>query len=158
MRDTVKLVFSLGICYIAALIGSIGTASGVDSSWYYSLDRPWFNPPGWVFGPVWTILYTLMGISLYMVWKRYDGSRQVKSALAYFGVQLALNVLWSFSFFAIKSLPLSVLVIFLLLIFIALTLYSFYKVYRPAGYLLLPYLAWVSFAALINLSILCLNV
>jgi tryptophan-rich sensory protein len=124
-------------------------------TWYASLIKPSFNPPNWIFGPVWTTLYLLMGISLYLVWIR--GAKKNRTALIWFGSQLALNSIWSILFFGLKS-PLSAFIeIIFLWITILITIIYFYKTSKPAAYLLIPYILWVSFAAVLNISIVILN-
>jgi len=151
-----KLVASIVICQLAGIIGSFFTVSSVNT-WYVELAKPSFNPPSWVFSPVWITLFVLMGISLYLVWDKGIKSKQSKIAITIFGVQLALNTLWSILFFGLKS-PLSAFVeIVFLWIAILLTIIYFYKISKPAAYLLIPYILWVSFAAVLNFSLFYLN-
>jgi tryptophan-rich sensory protein len=131
-------------------VGSFFTFNSV-STWYPTLEKPFFNPPSWIFGPVWTTLYFLMGISLFLVWGKK------KTDLTWFWAQLALNAFWSIVFFGMKSPGLAFLVIVLLWISIFLTIKSFYKINKNAAYLLYPYLAWVTFASILNLFIAILN-
>ncbi|MCL5970621.1 MAG: tryptophan-rich sensory protein [Patescibacteria group bacterium] len=144
-----KLILSIGICLGAGVIGSVFTINAI-RTWYATLNKPFFSPPNWIFGPVWTILYILMGISLYLVWVR------VKVPVV-FWVQLILNALWSIIFFGLKNPTLALINIIALWIAIVLTVKAFYKINKLAGNLLIPYLAWVTFAALLNLSIVILN-
>jgi benzodiazapine receptor len=154
--DTYKLIVSILVCQLAGFIGSIFTRPAL-SPWYAGLLKPRFMPPDWVFGPVWIFLYLLMGIAAFLVWRRGLHHQVVRRALAIFGVQLALNVLWSFLFFGLRS-PLAGLIgISILGIAIILTVQSFLKVSRTAGLLLIPYFLWVSFATGLNLSIWWLN-
>jgi benzodiazapine receptor len=154
MKDIKKLIYSLIICLAAGAIGSLFTSSSIPT-WYAALNKPFFNPPNWLFGPVWTLLYVLMGISLYLVWSR--GFKKNKDAITWFFVQLILNTLWSILFFGLKS-PLSAFIeIILLWIAILVTLIKFHKISKNSAYLLIPYLAWVSFAAVLNFSIFYLN-
>lgn len=150
MKKLFKFILSILLCEGAGLIGSIFTFSSV-TSWYPALVKPFFNPPSWVFGPVWTTLYLLMGISLYLVW----GTK--KKNLNWFWAQLVLNALWSIVFFGLKSPGLGFAVIILLWISIFQTIKAFRKINKTSAYLLWPYLAWVSFALLLNLSIVVLN-
>ena len=150
MNKYLKLLLSIAICESAGLIGSIFTFNSV-GSWYLTLNKPFFNPPSWIFAPVWTTLYLLMGISLYLVW----GAKKI--SLKWFWVQLALNALWSIIFFGLKNPTLALIEIILLWTSILLTIKSFWKVKRGAAYLLFPYLLWVSFAAILNFSIVVLN-
>jgi len=146
------LMISIGGPLLAGVAGSFFTASSIDT-WYRTLEKPWFNPPDWVFGPVWTTLYILMGIALYIAWQQRAG----RFALSVFWAQLALNLLWSILFFGMRSSLAAFVGIIILWAFIAWTIALFWKVSRLAALLLLPYLLWVSFAALLNYSILLLN-
>lgn len=151
--DYKKLVVSLALPQLAGLIGAIFTGSNV-SAWYTTIEKPAFTPPGWVFGPAWTLLYLLMGISLYLVWSRAETH---KRALSVFTVQLVLNTLWSIIFFGLQAPLWAFVEIMILWAAILLTVVSFYKINKTAAYLLLPYIAWVSFAAVLNLAIVILN-
>ena len=151
-----KLFASILICQLAGVIGSVFTASSLEN-WYILLEKPVFNPPSWVFFPVWTSLYTLMGISLYIVWEKGLQQRDVKTGMVIFGIQLILNSLWSFLFFGLKSPYYAFLEIILLWIAIFLTIIQFKKVSKTASYLLIPYILWVSFAAILNYYIWMLN-
>jgi tryptophan-rich sensory protein len=151
-----KLIAAILICQGAGLLGTLFTAIGL-KSWYGTLLKPSFNPPSWVFGPVWTILFLMMGIALYLVWNRTPLGKPESRAMTWFFVQLALNILWSFCFFALKSPLLGLIEILFLLAVIIVTIGAFWKVSRTAGVLLLPYLAWVSFAAFLTFSIWRLN-
>jgi benzodiazapine receptor len=150
------LVFSIGICYVAAAIGSYFTGSSV-GTWYVTLVKPPVAPPGWVIGAVWTVLYLLMGIALFLVLEEDRSRPEVKLGIGLFAVQLGLNVLWSLLFFGLQSPALALVGILILWASVAATLLQFLKVSRPAAYLLVPYLAWVSFATLLNAWILVLN-
>lgn len=144
------------LCQCAGLIGSVFTRSGI-RTWYVALEKPVLNPPSWVFGPVWTILYALMGVAAFLVWRYGWEKKEVKQGMAIFGVQLILNAVWSILFFGAQN-PLAALVnIILLLCAIVLTMAFFFRVSKPATYLLIPYLLWVSFATYLNWSIYRLN-
>ena len=156
MNKTLLLIISIVICQFAGLIGSVFTVRSI-STWYTALVKPAFNPPNWLFGPVWTLLYLLMGISLYLVWQKGTSDVHVKIALLIFAVQLVLNILWSILFFGMQSPMLGLIEIVLLWVFILLTITNFYHISKPASYLLIPYILWVSFAAVLNLSIFLLN-
>ncbi len=156
LPETLKLVTSLTICLFAGFIGSIFTSPSIPT-WYTTLTKPSFNPPGWIFAPVWTTLFVLMGISLYLVWNKGLQDKKVKISLFIFGLQLVLNVLWSFLFFGLHSPFYALLKIIILWAAIVLTIVNFFKVSRTAGFLLLPYMFWVSFAAILNFSIWRLN-
>jgi len=151
-----KLVISILVCQVAGLIGSLFTLSSI-STWYAQLEKPTFNPPNWVFAPVWTLLFLLMGISLYLIVSKGVENKKVKTALSIFVIQLTLNILWSFLFFGLQSLLYAFIEIIILGLAILLTIISFYKISKTAAYLLLPYVLWVSFAAVLNFSILILN-
>ena len=144
-----KLIFSIGICLGAGIIGSFFTVSAIPE-WYATLNKPAFSPPNWIFGPVWTILYILMGVSLYLVWVK-------KTVPAVFWLQLILNALWSIIFFGMKNPTLAFVDIIALWVAIVLTIKAFSKINKLAGQLLWPYLAWVSFASILNLAIVILN-
>ena len=143
------LVAAIAICQGAGILGSLVTIPAI-SGWYQTLVKPGFSPPNFLFGPVWTLLYFLMGISLYLVWIRTGN-------LKWFWLQLILNSLWSFLFFGLKSPGLAFVEIVFLWLAILMTIKSFIKVHRPAAYLLYPYLTWVSFAAILNFAIWILN-
>jgi len=126
--------------------------------WYPELAKPVFNPPNWVFAPVWTILYLSIAISGWMIWTKREGNeRAVDGALTVFAVQLFFNAMWSYLFFGMRSPFLGFIGIALLWLAIALNIFSFYKISKRAAYLLLPYIFWVSFAALLNFAIWRLN-
>ena len=154
--DYVKLIISLVVCQLAGGIGSIFTARSV-TTWYLALKKPSFNPPSWIFGPVWITLFVLMGVALYRVWHKGAATPGVKIALAAFFVQLLFNVLWSLVFFGMRNPLLGLLDIVLLWILILATLILFWQVDRAAGLLLAPYLLWVSFASLLNAALYLLN-
>lgn len=124
-------------------------------TWYVDLAKPWFNPPGWVFGPVWTILYAMMGLALYHVWK--EDAEGKSPAVILFFVQLLFNAAWSFIFFGARSIFIAFIEITVLWLFILATLFLFWRISTTAVYLLVPYLLWVTFAALLNYSIWKLN-
>ena len=141
---------------LASSIGSFATVRAIPR-WYQGLAKPSFNPPEWLFGPAWTVLYVLMAIAAWLVWKHGLGAPGVKLALAVFLVQLILNALWSVLFFGLRS-PLAGLVdIIAMWLAILATIFLFFQVSVPAGVLLLLYIAWVSFAAVLNAAILRLN-
>jgi tryptophan-rich sensory protein len=152
----IPLLFSVGICFLAAALGSAFTIGAIDT-WYVTLNKPFFSPPNWVFGPVWTLLYLMMGISLYLVWITKIDKKTKRQAITFFFIQLGLNALWSILFFGLKSPSAAFVGIVLLWLAIFLTIKNFLKISRVAGWLLIPYLVWVSFATILNLSILLLN-
>ena len=147
----VGLIVALLVCYAAAGIGSIFTAAAIPS-WYNTLPLPPWTPPRWLFGPVWTLLYTLMAFAAWLVWRK-RGFRGAALPLALFGIQLVLNVLWSVIFFGLRLPALAFAEIVLLWLAILATLIAFWRVTPVAGWLLVPYLLWVSYAAALNLAI-----
>jgi tryptophan-rich sensory protein len=151
-----KLAAAVLFCVIVGSLGSLVTVTG-PGSWYASLEKPFFTPPGWVFAPVWITLFTLMGISLYLIWESGTGKRDVQVALWIFGVQFALNVIWSFLFFGLQSPLLGFINIVLLWVMIIATIIAFYRVRKIAAYLLVPYIAWVTIASALNGSIYVMN-
>ncbi len=154
--NVLKLVASLAVVLAAGAVGSLATTKAIPT-WYRGLAKPSFNPPDWLFGPAWTLLYLLMAVAAFLVWKQGIGASGVKLALAVFLVQLALNALWSVFFFGLHS-PLAGLVdIIVLWLAILVTIVLFFRVSGAAGVLLLPYIAWVSFAAVLNAAVLALN-
>jgi tryptophan-rich sensory protein len=136
--------------------GGLVTAGSV-GTWYEGLEKPFFNPPGWVFGPVWTALYALMGVALYLVWRKGLRRPEVKVALFVFAVQLLLNAAWSPAFFGLRSTVAGLCVIIPLWIAILATIIAFFKVSKIAGSLLIPYMLWTSFAVVLNASLVILN-
>ena len=151
MVDWPKLIISIVICQAAGIIGSFFTRSV--NSWYKTLAKPSFNPPNWLFGPVWTLLFLLMGISLYLLWTA-NAPWQV---FLLFGGQLMLNVLWSVLFFGLHNPGAAFVEIIILWLAILATAIIAYSSSPAAAYLFIPYLAWVGFAALLNFSIWQLN-
>jgi len=154
--DMKKLFISILICLFAGFIGSFFTSSAIPT-WYTTLQKPFFAPPNWVFFPVWTSLFIMMGISLFLVLQKGWEDKKVKTAIYVFAIQLVLNALWSVAFFGFKSPLLGLMEIIILWVAIAATILSFMKVSRTAAYLLIPYIIWVSFAAILNFSIWGLN-
>ena len=152
----------IAISELAGIIGSIFTASSV-ASWYAGIIKPALNPPSWVFGPVWTILYALMGIAAFIIWKKLDSNpeieirKKVKIALIIFFFQLLLNTSWSIIFFGLQSIGGALIMILFLWFAILATIITFHKISRPAAWLLVPYILWVSFAIYLNYSIWILN-
>lgn len=148
-------LISIIIAYLAGYIGSFFTTSSLDI-WYVDIVKPTLNPPSWVFAPVWTLLYTLMGISAYIVWTKRKEIK-VKTALIVYGIQLVLNALWSILFFGLQNPQLAFYEIIVLLVFIIINTVLFWRISRVAGILLVPYILWVSFATYLNFSIWMLN-
>lgn len=151
-----KLVAAVLACNVIGSLGSLVTVTG-PGSWYAALEKPFFSPPGWVFAPVWITLFTLMGIALYLIWECGTDKREVRIALALFGVQFFFNVLWSFLFFGLRSPILGLVDIVILWILIAATILAFYRVRRSAAWLLVPYICWVTLATAVNYGVWALN-
>jgi tryptophan-rich sensory protein len=156
LNEILKLFISIIICQLAGVIGSVFTTPAIPT-WYAALVKPSFTPPNWVFAPVWTSLYLLMGVSAFLVWRRGIENPKVNLALRFFIIQLVLNSLWSVLFFGLKSPLLGFIEIIILWVFILLTILYFFRVSKIAGILLLPYILWVSFAAVLNFSLWRLN-
>ena len=156
MNNAVKLVVSVAVPLAVGGLSGFATARGV-ADWYPTLVKPSFNPPAWVFGPVWTVLYMMMGVAAFLVWRRGFDVDGVRIALTVFAVQLALNGLWSILFFGMQAPGLALIEIVLLWIAIGVTVVLFWRVAPLPGALLLPYWAWVTFAAVLNASLWWLN-
>jgi tryptophan-rich sensory protein len=150
-----SLVVSIGICLGAGVLGAAATSTEING-WYRTIAKPTWNPPDYLFGPVWTTLYVSMGIAAWLVWIR-NGHAEVKVPLTLFGVQLALNSAWSFIFFRFHLLGWATVEIILLWLAIVLTTLAFMRVSVLAGWLMLPYLLWVSFACCLSFTIWRLN-
>jgi len=148
------LIF-LVITFLAGFIGSFFTNKNIPG-WYEFLKKPSFSPPNWVFAPVWSFLYFLMAISVFLIWKERK-EFEIKNALIFYFIQLILNTLWSIIFFGFRKPFLAFLEIIVLWIFIILTIFEFYKIEKVASFLLTPYLLWISFALILNLFIWILN-
>jgi len=143
---------------VVNLIGASGVvATNPGSNWFQSLTLPWFYPPNWAFSVVWTVLFTLMGIAVFLVYRQGRHRRTVQIALGLFGLQMVVNVAWSPAFFTLQNPSLAFGIILLLWGLIGMTIYAFNRVDRRAAVLLIPYLCWVSFAALLNYGIWQLN-
>lgn len=153
-----KLIISIFICEAAGFIGSVFTMPAIEG-WYKFIQKPSFSPPNWIFAPVWTILFALMGIALFIVWSSYEKTSdkkqkaQARSAIIIFFVQLIVNILWSVLFFGLQNPGAAFAEIIILWFEIAITIYAFARVSRTAAWLLVPYLLWVSFAAYLNYAI-----
>ena len=156
MKNSIKLITTVVASELAGIIGSVFTFSAIPT-WYAGLIKPSLNPPSWIFGPVWTTLYALMGIAAFLVWKKSLDHKDVRKALTIFLFQLVLNAVWSIIFFGLHS-PLWALVdITLMWLAIVWTMVLFYKISKPAMWLLVPYILWVSFASYLNYSIWIIN-
>ncbi len=149
------LAILLALCFAAAAVGGMVTVPNIPN-WYAGLNKPAFQPPNWVFGPAWTVLYIVMAVAAWLVWRSAGPGRR-RLPIAWFAIQLALNAIWSPLFFGAHRVLPALLDIGLLWIAIVATIRTFWPVNRTAGLLMLPYLAWVSFAGLLNLAIWRLN-
>ncbi|MEO7263637.1 MAG: TspO/MBR family protein [Ferruginibacter sp.] len=155
MNKIVKPILCISIPILVGTLSGIATASGV-KGWFQTINKPGFNPPNYVFGPVWTILYILMGISFYMVMQS-PNTKTKKYAVAIFLVQLLLNFCWSLLFFKFKFIGTAFIDIILIWLSIIFMIYIFYKINKRAAWLQVPYLLWVSFASILNAAIWWLN-
>jgi tryptophan-rich sensory protein len=155
--DFLLFLESIIICQLAGVFGSIFTAPSLPL-WYNSINKPSFNPPNWVFAPVWTTLYLLMGISLFLVWRKGLDKKDIKIAFTVFILQLVLNALWSLLFFGLKSPLTAFIEIILLWITILISIFLFFRISKTAAYLLIPYILWVSFASVLNFYFWRLNI
>ncbi len=154
-QEIAALAGFLVLCLAVSGLGGLATSSSV-GTWYQGLEKPPFNPPDWIFAPVWTTLYVLMAIAGWRVW-RLPGSSDRKHALVAFGIQLVLNLLWSFLFFGLRNIGLGLVEIAILLCAIIVTTILFWRLDRPAGVLFLPYVAWVAFASYLNAALWLIN-
>lgn len=155
-KDRTKLLVSIAVCEGVGIIGGLYTSPAI-TTWYATLTKPLLNPPGWVFGPVWTLLYLLMGISLFLLLKIGYFKKKIRHAVWVFMIQLGLNLLWSIIFFGWHNPAAALAEIVLLWGMILATIIVFWRISRPAALLLLPYILWVTFAAYLNYQILVLN-
>ncbi len=154
--NTLKLIIAIVICVATGLLSGFLSNSG-SGPWFDSLVKPEWNPPSSIFGPVWTMLYLMMGISLYLVWKSNAPEPQKKQAMWLFAFQLFLNFWWSMIFFKFHAIGLAFAEIIMLWVLILFTIIYFSKISKLAAWLLVPYIAWVSFAAILNYTIWTLN-
>ena len=156
LREIPGLILAIVICQLAGVLGSFFTSSSV-STWYPTLIKPSFAPPGSVIGAVWIVLFTLMGVSLFLVWRDGKNSADGKIALGIFALQLLVNVLWSWAFFGLQSPAAGIVVIVVLWLLILQCIVRFWPISRNAALLLVPYILWVSFAAFLNYTVWRLN-
>jgi tryptophan-rich sensory protein len=152
----VYIIISVTLCLVIGFLASTATQSSVND-WYPTLNKPSFNPPNYLFAPIWTVLYVLMGVSAGWVWSKGFYHKWVKTGLYFFGFQLLLNASWSIAFFGFKAPFIALLIIVALLLMILLTIRWFMVVSKLAAYLLVPYLLWVCFATVLNYAIWTLN-
>lgn len=157
MNKYLKIIYCVAICLAVGYLSSNVTQSSI-KTWYPTIEKPIFNPPSWVFAPVWTILYIMMGVAAGMVWNKLESNKElVKKGLLFFTVQLLLNALWSYLFFGLNNILLAFLEIILLWLIIYETYNIFKQIDKKAGYLLIPYLGWVGFATILTGTIYFLN-
>lgn len=156
MQKIVKIVLVVLVCVSLGLLSGLVTQDSV-ATWFPTLKKPIFNPPNWIFAPVWTLLYIMMGIAAGLIWTSNADEKTMKKALGFFVIQFALNMLWSYLFFGMHNPLLALVEIILLWLMIWETYNAFRKIDKIAGLLLIPYLAWVSFATILNASIWWLN-
>jgi benzodiazapine receptor len=156
LESIVGLIVALAVSLGTGALGGFATASSV-SSWYPTIAKPSWNPPNWLFSPVWTLLFILMGVAAWLVWKLGATDPKVRTALILFGVQLLFNLLWSVLFFGLRSPGWALLEIVILWGLILGTLVAFYRLRPLAGLLLVPYQLWVTFATALNGAIWSLN-
>lgn len=151
-----RLLISLISPQLAGLFGVLFTSSAIPT-WYITLEKPFFSPPNWLFGPVWTLLYFLMGMSVYLIWQQLEKNKAAVNALYLFWVHLVFNALWSVIFFGLKDIALALVVILIIWVMILWMMTRFWKIDKRASLLLTPYFFWVSFASVLNVAILVLN-
>jgi tryptophan-rich sensory protein len=155
MNKTAKLIIAILIPLVVGFTSGLFNQTG-EGSWFQALQKPSWNPPSWVFAPVWTTLYIMMGIALYLIWKTPSSSKR-KIAIVFFTFQLVLNFFWSFIFFKLEQPGWAFAEIVVLWLAILATIFSFASINKAAAWLLVPYISWVSFAAMLNYSIWTLN-
>lgn len=156
LKHTLFFIAFIIIAQLAGVVGSVFTANSVNT-WYKEISRPPFTPPNWLFAPVWISLYLLMGISAYLVWRKGAKKKEVKIALIIFFIQLILNSIWSILFFGLHLILISFIEILLLWFAILFMIIKFYPVSKIASLIQIPYILWVSFAAVLNFSFALLN-
>ncbi|QLE00808.1 tryptophan-rich sensory protein [Galbibacter sp. BG1] len=155
-KKLTRILISVAVCLLVGFLSGYATQTSV-GTWYATINKPSFNPPNWIFAPVWTVLYVMMGIAAGIVWARGFYHKWVQTALYHFGFQLIFNAMWSIVFFGFQKPFWALLIIITLLILILLTIKWFKVVNKVAAYLLIPYLLWVCFATVLNFSIWQLN-
>jgi translocator protein len=156
MNNAIRLIIAIAIPLAVGFTSGFLTITGV-GSWYQTINKPSWNPPGWIFGPVWTTLYIMMGIALYLVWKSDASVVLKKTAISLFTVQLVLNFFWSLIFFNQHQIGWALIEIIAMWFFILFTIFAFAQVNKTAAWLLVPYSCWVSFATILNYAIWKLN-
>ena len=153
--EWIGLVIFIAICMGAAALGAMATTPEIES-WYKTIEKPSWNPPNWIFGPVWTTLYVMMAIAAWVVWKP-AGFKAAAAPLTLFAIQLALNIAWSWIFFGMHQPGWAFAEIVILWLAIVATTVAFFRCSKVAGWLMVPYLAWVSFASVLNFTLWRLN-
>jgi benzodiazapine receptor len=156
MSNILKLIIAISIPLLIGFTSGFFTITGA-GSWYQTIQKPSWNPPGWVFGPVWTTLYVMMGIALFLIWKSSANKEAKQTAILFFSIQLVLNFFWSFIFFNQQQPGWALVEIIVLWSAILVTIFSFSKINNTAAWLLVPYISWVSFATILNYTIWKLN-
>jgi translocator protein len=156
IREIPKLIAAVLIVFISGAIGNLATLPQI-TTWYVTLAKPSWTPPNEWFGPIWSSLYILIGIALFLVWRQGLERRDVRFTIGIFTVQLVLNIMWSLVFFGLHSILGGFILIMILWIAILANIIAFYVISKPAGVLLIPYLIWVSIASYLNYSVLILN-
>jgi len=156
MKNWMKLVISIALPLAVGGVAGLFTRPEIDK-WYQTIDKPDWQPPSWVFGPVWTVLYILMGMALYLVWKSNAPANKKRPAIILWIIQLVFNFFWSFIFFRQHQLDWALGEIIVLWFFILLTIFAFARVSKLAAWLLVPYISWVSFASILTYTIYQLN-
>jgi tryptophan-rich sensory protein len=156
VKKTLTILAFILVCELAGFVGSVFTTPSIPG-WYAGLVKPPFNPPNWIFAPVWTTLYVLMGLSAFLVYEKGPKKSEVRKALTVFAVQLLLNALWSIVFFGAHQILGAAVLIVILWAMIMITIRLFSPISKAAAYLLVPYILWVSFATVLNISLYFLN-
>jgi tryptophan-rich sensory protein len=156
MKPIFKAIISIALPLAVGAVSGFFTTASVNG-WYAGVNKPSFNPPNWLFAPVWTSLYILMGIACFIIWNNNAETKEKQVALRFYGIQLGLNFLWSFIFFYAQQPGWAFIEIILMWIMILLTILSFRKISTVAAWLLVPYICWVSFASVLNFAIWYLN-
>jgi tryptophan-rich sensory protein len=156
VREIPKLIVSILIVFLAGAVGTVFTLKEI-TTWYVTLPKPAWTPPNWAFGPVWSFLYILMGIALFLVWREGLDRRDVQIAITVFAVQLVINVVWSLVFFGTHNIAGGLIMVIILWISILINIIVFYRISKPAGLILVPYIIWVSIASYLNYSVFILN-
>ncbi|MBU4315549.1 tryptophan-rich sensory protein [Patescibacteria group bacterium] len=158
-KQIFQLIGSIILCQLAGLLGSLFTIGAIDG-WYQALNKPFFNPPSWLFGPVWTMLYTLMGVAFYLLWTRTPQlfkRNESKNLVFLFLIHLVFNAIWSPIFFGLHQIAFALVIIIVMVISLTYIMYKAWNIDRRVTYILIPYLAWILFASILNLALLILN-